>query len=89
MARKGLEKFGHTVALAANGEEALRAWHAYRFDIIFMDCQMPVMDGYEAVKRIRDTERSEGRKRQVIVAMTASAHNRFYILGIILCGCNK
>jgi CheY-like chemotaxis protein/two-component sensor histidine kinase len=73
VARKALEKFGHTVALAANGEEAINAWHAYRFDIIFMDCQMPVMDGYEAVKRIRDIERSEGRHRQIIVAMTASA----------------
>ena len=73
VARKALEKLGHSVALAGNGEEALRSWHAYRFDIVFMDCQMPVMDGYEAVKRIRDTELAEGRSRQVVVAMTASA----------------
>jgi len=73
VARKALEKLGHSVALAANGEEALRSWHAYRFDIVFMDCQMPVMDGYEAVTRIRETEKAEGRAHTVIVAMTASA----------------
>lgn len=73
VARKALERLGHSVTIAANGEEALYSWLAGRYDLIFMDCQMPVMDGYEAVRRIRDIERIEGRTRQIIVAMTASA----------------
>jgi len=69
-----LEKLGYSVELAENGEEALAKWHQKHFDIVFMDVQMPVMDGLEATRQIRDLERANpGRHRVHIIAMTANA----------------
>jgi CheY-like chemotaxis protein len=66
-----LEKIGCRVDVAANGAEALRKAAQSPFDVIFMDCQMPEMDGYKATAAIRC---SEGRSRHTpIVAMTAHA----------------
>ena len=61
------------VALAGNGREAVDAWQLSRFDVIFMDVQMPEMDGFEAVAAIRAAEASSGRPRVPIVALTAHA----------------
>jgi CheY-like chemotaxis protein len=66
---------GHAVH---NGLEAVEAIGHRYYDLIFMDCQMPIMDGYEATRRIRDKERQDGigqngRQPMAIVAMTASA----------------
>lgn len=55
--------------IALNGIEALAAYEKNKYDIIFMDCQMPMMDGYEATKKIRNTEN----KHIPIIAMTAHA----------------
>jgi signal transduction histidine kinase/ActR/RegA family two-component response regulator len=67
-----LEKAGHQVALAQNGREALEIWAASRFDVIFMDVQMPEMDGLEATQEIRRREQDTG-ERICVMAMTANA----------------
>ncbi len=72
LARTILEKNGHTVTLAANGQEALDILETEHFDVILMDVQMPVMDGFEATAHIREREFLSG-MRTPIVAMTA--HN--------------
>ena len=69
-----LEKLGHTSFLAANGEEALRAYEAQVFDAVLMDVQMPVMDGLSATAAIREREaRDPSRRRVPIMAVTAFA----------------
>jgi len=63
---------GHSLAHAANGREALEATASEAFDLVFMDVQMPEMDGFEATRRIREAERATGRHLP-IAAMTAHA----------------
>jgi PAS domain S-box-containing protein len=67
-----LERAGHQVTVAENGEVAIRCWEQQPFDIILMDVQMPVMDGFEATTVIREREAASG-KRIPIIAMTAAA----------------
>ena len=66
-----LERLGCQVDLAADGEEGVRMAQSGHYDIIFMDCRMQVMDGFEATAQIRSREGSD--VRRVIVAMTANA----------------
>jgi len=66
-----LQKAGFEASVVENGEEAVHALSNEAFDLVFMDCQMPVMDGYEATGQIR--KREQGGKHAVIVAMTANA----------------
>jgi len=75
---KLLLKFGFTnIDSAENGEEGLEAMLKTDYDMVFMDCQMPIMDGYEATRRIRDMEsENPERPRNLIVAMTANAMQR-------------
>jgi CheY-like chemotaxis protein/HPt (histidine-containing phosphotransfer) domain-containing protein len=65
-----LKREGHQVDLASNGLEALEAVQRQKYDIVFMDLQMPVMDGIEASRRIRTWE--NGGQHTFIVALTAS-----------------
>jgi CheY-like chemotaxis protein len=67
-----LGKLGHLTTIAANGQEALAALAAHSFDLVFMDIQMPEMDGLTATKYIRELEQQTGRHLP-IVAMTAHA----------------
>lgn len=67
-----LEKLGCRVDVAANGLEAVQALSQMAYDIVFMDCQMPEMDGYAATQAIRAREAQTG-KHIPIVAMTANA----------------
>jgi signal transduction histidine kinase/ligand-binding sensor domain-containing protein/DNA-binding response OmpR family regulator len=66
-----LERLGLRADVAANGRETVRMYELLPYDLVFMDCQMPEMDGYEASREIR---RREGPGRKVpIIAMTADA----------------
>jgi PAS domain S-box-containing protein len=69
-----LRRLGYTVELASNGAQAVEFYSNSpgRFNLILMDCQMPIMDGFEATRRIRVLEQDLNRHVQ-IVAMTANA----------------
>jgi signal transduction histidine kinase/CheY-like chemotaxis protein len=71
--RAVLQKFGCRVDLAKNGEEAISKAAVNAYDIIFMDCQMPVMDGYQATRQIRHTENQTKANKLPIIALTANA----------------
>ncbi len=66
-----LERLGLQVEVANNGREAVERWENGKFDLIFMDCQMPVLDGYAATRGIREQEGD--RQHTPIVALTANA----------------
>ncbi|MGA7573293.1 MAG: response regulator [Terriglobales bacterium] len=72
VARRMFEKRHHQVVVAGNGIEALEALQKYNFDLVFMDVQMPEMDGMEATARIRLEEKLTG-SHQIIIALTAHA----------------
>jgi two-component system sensor histidine kinase/response regulator len=70
LAKRLLEKRGHRVTVASNGELALAALEGARFDLVLMDVQMPEMDGLEATAILRKKELVSG-EHQAVVAMTA------------------
>jgi len=70
VARRMLEKLGYVADSVPDGSEAVRAWETGRYNLILMDCQMPVLDGYDATRKIRRLEQGV---RIPIVALTAHA----------------
>jgi two-component system sensor histidine kinase/response regulator len=71
VARGMVERLGFETDVAGNGVEALEALGSRAYDMVLMDCHMPVMDGFAATERIRASEL--GRSRTPVVALTASA----------------
>jgi CheY-like chemotaxis protein/HPt (histidine-containing phosphotransfer) domain-containing protein len=67
-----LERLGYRADIVTNGKEAVESWEKVPYEVIFMDVQMPDMDGLEATRVIRGRERKAGR-RVSIIAMTAHA----------------
>lgn len=73
VARRMLEMFDCDVEVAENGKVALEKFRARNFDLIFMDCHMPVMDGFECTRLIREHETNIASGQRVpIIALTAS-----------------
>ncbi|WP_413577654.1 response regulator [Bdellovibrio sp. HCB290] len=72
VAQNYLQKFGLQVDIAQNGRIAVEMARTGNYDLIFMDCQMPVLNGFDATKRIREEEQSRNSMRRIpIVALTA------------------
>ncbi len=73
VAQRLLQKLAADVTIANNGAEALERLAESSYAAVLMDCQMPVMDGFTATRRIRELERQSGRgKRMPIIALTAN-----------------
>jgi PAS domain S-box-containing protein len=72
---------------ASNGQEGLDKFATHAFDLIFMDIQMPIMDGYTATRQIRELENRKGQKKTPIVALTAHVFQED-ILQCELAGCS-
>lgn len=72
VAGKLLEKFGYAYDIAENGIEAVDKASSNHYDAILMDCQMPVLDGFEATKRIRQSEQAKS-AHTPIIGLTANA----------------
>ena len=71
-----LEALGCDVQAVRNGREALECQAGDGFDVVFMDCQMPEMDGFTATRAIRERETQEGSARVPIVALTLQPDER-------------
>lgn len=79
VAKAFLQKFGLKPDIAENGLIAVQKFESGSYDLVLMDCQMPVLDGFEATLKIREIERSDTSKKVPplpIVALTANVHNK-------------
>lgn len=72
-----IKEMGHKLEFAENGKKAVEMVSKHDFDLVLMDIEMPVMDGYEATRQIREGKAGEEKKDIPIIAMTAHAGNQF------------
>lgn len=70
-----LDQLGHHVTAATNGGEGLVMWRNGKFDVVITDCSMPVMNGYELTRQIRQEESEQGKLPVKIIGLTANAVN--------------
>ncbi|MEN9460895.1 MAG: hypothetical protein RIS84_915 [Pseudomonadota bacterium] len=68
-----LQHLGYQADVVHNGQEALERLEVQDYDLVFMDCEMPVLDGYSATRAIREREQREGKNHTPIIALTAHA----------------
>ena len=73
IAIKMIEKLGHVAEAAENGREAVESLRRMPYDMVLMDCQMPIMDGFEATRVIRNSDSRVRNPRIPIIALTAHA----------------
>jgi CheY-like chemotaxis protein/anti-sigma regulatory factor (Ser/Thr protein kinase) len=69
-----LEAIDCQVFVATNGQEAINFTESQEYDLILMDCQMPIVDGFEATRRIREREKEKRCAKTPIIALTANAY---------------
>ena len=70
-----LSNMGHECIIAENGQMGVNFYHRERFDMILMDLQMPVMDGFETISYIRNFEKENAIIKTPIIALTAQIMN--------------
>src|SRR5690554_3530028 len=71
-----LSKYGFEIDIANNGQEALNKLNGKKYDIVLMDLMMPVMDGLEATRQIRQKEKESGSSdRNLIIGLTANTYD--------------
>jgi len=68
-----LKRAGATTTIVENGQEAVEAFKRGQFDLVMLDIHMPVMDGEQALREIRELEEKQGRNKTPIIAVTADA----------------
>ncbi|NMZ32844.1 transporter substrate-binding domain-containing protein [Pseudomonas proteolytica] len=68
-----LNYLGHRVTDAEDGAQGLRAWRSAAFDVVITDCNMPITNGYELTRAIRDEEAARGLRRGLVLGFTANA----------------
>jgi len=79
LAKAILTKLGCKIEIANNGTEAVEASQKNQFDLILMDCRMPIMDGFEATREIRRAEKRAADNAHIpIIALTANATSDYY-----------
>ena len=73
LAKNMIERLGYRCEAVSNGHQAVEAFRQNVYHIVFMDCHMPEIDGFETTARIRQWEEAEGKTRSPIIALTANA----------------
>jgi PAS domain S-box-containing protein len=77
VAKAMLEHIGCRVTVVDNGQDALRVLERERYDLLLLDCQMPVMDGFAMIAELRHREAADGRARLPVIALTANVTKGF------------